>query len=532
MVEWQSLLQSIFLGLIFSYLLAKLISIVVSFKDENLTVTRSTSTDHKGNQSRVEPDDNPFPPRSGAADQAEHHETESIMAEQGSVRNESIDGDDDYDDDWEGVESTELDEVFSAATAFVAAAAADRLSQKVSTDVQLQLYGLYKIATEGPCSTPQPSALKMTVRAKWQAWQKLGAMPPEDAMQKYIDIVTELYPTWLDGSALRSKNRDGVGSSSESKGPMGPVFSTFVYEEEAGSDLKMDAIHGYAREGDSTNLLKCIENGVPVNLKDSEGRTPLHWAVDRGHLNVTELLVSKNADVNAQDDDGQTPLHYAVVCEREGIAEYLVKHNADTDLKDNDGSSSRDMLISEVSKTYLYLTAGGKLNTTLRLTLLFPLLDRHSKDGLVRYDELEAWIVQQALERSNYLTLIEMEILPFLLGSIFLTFLIRIFFLHPEDSKNEEMLNWILQDRLKRISDGKFELREFKEHLYDRYKKYVAFETAGAPVPDAQHKFDELDKNNDQFLSVEELKPILHYLYPGEISYATLYTSYLMNEVS
>lgn len=33
---------------------------------------------------------------------------------------------------------------------------------------------------------------------------------------------------------------------------------------------------------------------------DSEGRTPLHWAVDRGHLNVTELLVGKNADVNAK----------------------------------------------------------------------------------------------------------------------------------------------------------------------------------------------------------------------------------------
>lgn len=33
---------------------------------------------------------------------------------------------------------------------------------------------------------------------------------------------------------------------------------------------------------------------------DSEGRTPLHWAVDRGHLNVTELLIGRNADVNAK----------------------------------------------------------------------------------------------------------------------------------------------------------------------------------------------------------------------------------------
>lgn len=168
MGEWQSLLQSIFLGLIFSFLLAKLISVLVSFKDDNLTITRSSisSADNKSNQIRIEPDANLIAGRSGA-DEGELLEAESVMAEHGSVRNESVHSDDDYDDDWEGVESTELDEMFSAATAFVAAAAADRLSPKVSTDVQLQLYGLYKIATEGPCSTPQPSALKMTARAKW-----------------------------------------------------------------------------------------------------------------------------------------------------------------------------------------------------------------------------------------------------------------------------------------------------------------------------------------------------------------------------
>ncbi|KAI4307078.1 hypothetical protein L6164_030307 [Bauhinia variegata] len=356
MAEWHSLLQSIFLGLIFSFLIAKLISVVVSFKDDNLSITRSGNV-HRVNQSPKEAESKftntvagkrPFGPTSGS-DVGEIIEADSVIAELGSVRNESVDGDNDYDDDWEGVESTELDETFSAATAFVAAAAADRLSQKVSSDVQLQLYGLYKIATEGPCSTPPPSALKMTARAKWQAWQKLGAMPPEDAMQKYIEIVTQLYPTWADGSALKRKGGDSGGSSSEAKGPMGPVFSTFVYEEESSKDLKIDAVHGFAREGDVANLLKSIENGVSVNLKDSEGRTPLHWAVDRGHLNVTELLVSKNANVDAQDNDGQTPLHYAAVCGRETIAEYLVKHKADTGIKDNDGNTPRDVCESNWS---------------------------------------------------------------------------------------------------------------------------------------------------------------------------------------
>ncbi|PRQ60477.1 putative FERM/acyl-CoA-binding protein, 3-helical bundle [Rosa chinensis] len=336
--DWQQLLQSVVLGLIFSYLLAKLIAIVVSFKDDNLIITRASTA---AAPAEPKPDD----PARSAESGALVHEADSVVAEHGSVRNDSAGSEAGSDDDWEGVESTELDEIFSAATAFVAAAAADRT--KVSTEAQLQLYGLYKIATEGPCSVPQPSALKMTARAKWQAWQKLGAMPPEDAMEKYIDIVSELYPTWTDGLIVKSKGGDGSSVGNDSKGPMGPVFSTFVYEEGSGNDFKMDAIHAFAREGEVDNLLKCIDSGVSVDAKDSEGRTPLHWAVDRGHLNMAEMLVSRNADVNAKDNEGQTALHYAAVCEREGIAEYLVKKNADTNVKDNDGNSPSDLCESK-----------------------------------------------------------------------------------------------------------------------------------------------------------------------------------------
>jgi acyl-CoA-binding protein len=188
MADWYQLAQSIIFGLIFAYLLAKLISILLAFKDENLSLTRNHTTQSEyENLRKVET-------LTGISG-----ETDSLIAEQGSLRGDEDESD---DDDWEGVESTELDEAFSAATAFVAAAASDRLSQKVSNELQLQLYGLYKIATEGPCTAPQPSALKMTARAKWQAWQKLGAMPPEEAMEKYIDLVTQLYPAWVEGGSV------------------------------------------------------------------------------------------------------------------------------------------------------------------------------------------------------------------------------------------------------------------------------------------------------------------------------------------
>lgn len=158
--DWYQLAQSLIFGLIFAYLLAKLISILVAFKDDNLSLTRN----HHDDETQSENDYYRKVDSSTG-------ETDSLVAEQGSLRGDDEDDEDedDDDDDWEGVESTELDEAFSAATAFVAAAASDRLSQKVSNELQLQLYGLYKIATEGACTAPQPSALKMTARAKWFA---------------------------------------------------------------------------------------------------------------------------------------------------------------------------------------------------------------------------------------------------------------------------------------------------------------------------------------------------------------------------
>ncbi|KZV23752.1 acyl-CoA-binding domain-containing protein 1-like [Dorcoceras hygrometricum] len=371
MADWQQYLQSVFFGVIFSFLLAKLFSVIFAFRDENLRITRSSPV-------VSEPD-----PR--VCDETEPLIDENVKSGDESV---AVTGDrsESDDDDWEGVESTELDETFSAATAFVAATAVDRAALKVSNDVQLQLYGLYKIATEGPCSAPQPSALKMTARAKWQAWHKLGAMPPEEAMEKYIAIVTELYPSWAAGSAKKKVTESSDAPNAGSKGPMGPVFSSFIYEEEPGCDLglfsvvyvfcryylmspgvhtlkispsssfhilmdnrggkedrKMDAIHSFAQEGDEENLLKCIESGVPLNLKDSEGRTPLHWAVDRGHVKVTALLLNKTADVNTKDNEGQTALHYAALCDRASIAELLMKHGADLEIKDNEGNTATDL---------------------------------------------------------------------------------------------------------------------------------------------------------------------------------------------
>ncbi|XP_011028919.1 PREDICTED: acyl-CoA-binding domain-containing protein 3-like isoform X3 [Populus euphratica] len=103
------------------------------------------------------------------------------------------------DDDWEGIERSELEKIFGEAAKFVEESGnKDERLASVGSDLQMELYGLHKIATEGPCREHPPMALKVSARAKWNAWQRLGNMSPEAAMEQYIALVLERAPGWME----------------------------------------------------------------------------------------------------------------------------------------------------------------------------------------------------------------------------------------------------------------------------------------------------------------------------------------------
>ena len=58
---------------------------------------------------------------------------------------------------------------------------------------------------------------------------------------------------------------------------------------------------------------KRLEDGSEPDVKDKDGRTPLFWAVIRGHEDVVKLLMRRdNVDPNVRDQKGETPLIIAV----------------------------------------------------------------------------------------------------------------------------------------------------------------------------------------------------------------------------
>ena len=68
-----------------------------------------------------------------------------------------------------------------------------QLSQKPGNDILLQLYSLYKQATEGDVNTEAPANMFDFVnKAKHDAWSSLRGKSPDDAMQEYISLVNKL----------------------------------------------------------------------------------------------------------------------------------------------------------------------------------------------------------------------------------------------------------------------------------------------------------------------------------------------------
>ncbi|KAJ7944501.1 Acyl-CoA-binding domain-containing protein 3 [Quillaja saponaria] len=133
-------------------------------------------------------------------DEAEISQCESSVNEMDAINKNGVDSENAGlfdEDDWEGIERTELERLFGAAVAFVGSKCnADQIAN-LSSDVKLQLYGFHKIATQGPCQEPQPMPLKFSAREKWNAWQQLGIMSPEVAMEQYISTLSESFPGWM-----------------------------------------------------------------------------------------------------------------------------------------------------------------------------------------------------------------------------------------------------------------------------------------------------------------------------------------------
>lgn len=83
-----------------------------------------------------------------------------------------------------------------------------------------------------------------------------------------------------------------------------------------------------------TNIL--LNNGASVRMCDFKCKTPLMYAAQCGVLAIVELLTDQfNAEVDLQDENGLTALHYAVYANKPDIIRFLLEERgANRHIKD------------------------------------------------------------------------------------------------------------------------------------------------------------------------------------------------------
>ncbi|KAI9913195.1 hypothetical protein PsorP6_004932 [Peronosclerospora sorghi] len=237
---------------------------------------------------------------------------------------------------------SDLDAKFQVAVDFIAA----RGSNNMTSEQKLTLYALYKQAHFGKCSVEKPSAVDMVGLAKWESWKALSDMEQNVAKKQYVEWVQDLFDEfdchgpkrWRSSYSSSSKTTSETESLDSHTSMVGAVSMPKV--DMSTDDWKVqDGIFHYASTGELGKLVDALDKGEDINAQDFEGRTMMHWAVDRDQMSVVEELLRRKASPNIQDADGMTPLHYAASCEHEEMAHLLVKHGAMVDIEDLDGDT-------------------------------------------------------------------------------------------------------------------------------------------------------------------------------------------------
>jgi ankyrin repeat protein len=95
--------------------------------------------------------------------------------------------------------------------------------------------------------------------------------------------------------------------------------------------FEREQLHFAAQDGNVAEVKRLLAAGYQPNVFDELGKTPLHYAAARGHLDVMRVLLTSGADVNANDETviGNTPLReVAGSCSFE-VAKILIDAGAD-----------------------------------------------------------------------------------------------------------------------------------------------------------------------------------------------------------
>ncbi|XP_063078941.1 ankyrin repeat domain-containing protein 6b [Engraulis encrasicolus] len=94
-----------------------------------------------------------------------------------------------------------------------------------------------------------------------------------------------------------------------------------------------------SHKGQADNVVHLINKGATVAVT-KYGRTPLHLAAYKGHIEVVRILLKAGCDLDIEDDGNQTALHRAAVVGNGDVIAALVQEGCALERQDKDGNTA------------------------------------------------------------------------------------------------------------------------------------------------------------------------------------------------
>ena len=118
------------------------------------------------------------------------------------------------------------------------------------------------------------------------------------------------------------------------------------------------------KSGDRAAAVALIERRADVNAAESDGTTPLHWAVHQNDLELVDRLLKAGANVKVTNDYGVTPMSEAAVIGNAVLIDHLLKAGADVESTNADGQTALMIVArtSFVDAARILLKHGAKVN--------------------------------------------------------------------------------------------------------------------------------------------------------------------------
>ncbi|KAL9041181.1 MAG: hypothetical protein Q9214_004199, partial [Letrouitia sp. 1 TL-2023] len=173
------------------------------------------------------------------------------------------------------------------------------------------------------------------------AWDHIFKNPPS-GHNPASKAVSKLRNLFDDGSAFDHVNytplhRIILGLSTTKLTEQLDLDGSYVNVSDS---LGRTPLHWAAARGDIEKLKTLLQWGAKTNVSDNEATTPLHWAASNGTVECVLALLESGAEVNARSVYGSTPLHHVFLQQKAQVEmiDVLIRYGADKNARTKIGT--------------------------------------------------------------------------------------------------------------------------------------------------------------------------------------------------